>query len=121
MQYQDALREWGARRLEDADQDHNARLVLIGCAGERQPGLVVDRATVTVTFEFDAGYPCCAGTDEDCYCSMAQSPRADVLIKGEQAGVGGPVRMTTIPMDDFDFARVLGELVAAADGVVTGY
>jgi len=106
MNYQRALAAWGAARLRGA------------CGG------VVDVESVNVEMIFEQGFACCGGKDPDCYCSYAESPRAEVLITGEQmfplSGRPAHGRVSvSIGLDEFDFATVLGEIVAAADGAVT--
>lgn len=102
MHYEEALRLWGARRLEERS--------LTG-----KPA--VDPTTVVVRMEFNEGYTCCGGTNPNCYCSFAESPSANVSIAGTD--VEGKPRYTTIDHDDFDFAAILGEIVAAAGGSLT--
>lgn len=99
MQYEDALKAWGLIRLTDAGYKN------------------VDPKTVNVSMDFSEGYACCGGTDPNCYCSFAESPRADVLITADRGEYY--VARVTIRLDEFDFARILGEIVDAADGVVT--
>lgn len=105
MRYDDALREWGARKAEQA-----TGLV---------PGLItIDRSTVVVDMDFDEGYACCGGSDPSCYCSQAESPSARVTIRGTDQD--GYPHMVTISAVDFDFATVLGEIVEAGDGTLSG-
>lgn len=101
MNYEDALRAWGATRLSHYGE--------------------IDPATVTVSMDFSEGYACCGGRDPGCYCSFAESPRADVVIRGEyRSGAEGAwPPYTTIAMADFDFVAVLAEIVDAANGEVT--
>jgi uncharacterized protein (DUF779 family) len=63
--------------------------------------------------EFNKGFACCGGSDPNCYCSLAESPSAEVRIHGIRGGY--PVT-ASISADDFDFAKVLGEIIDAADG-----
>jgi hypothetical protein len=93
MQYEKALKVWGAKRLST-------------------PRKTVNPDVVRVEMEFDEGYACCGGTDPNCYCSYAQFPSAKVVI------MAGKERQT-IDVTDFDFAEILGEIVAAADGMIT--
>lgn len=103
MQYEDAIRMWGAQKLQ-----------------ERYPRGVFSADSVTVDMEFDPGFACCGGSNPDCYCSFAESPSADVVIKGKNTALKKPVSVETkISHYEFDFATILGEIVAAADGVVT--
>lgn len=95
MKYEDALRKWGALKLE-------------------QYGSKVDPQTVTVVTNFSEGYPCCGGNNPGCYCSLATSPTATVMV----SSYGFPYTYT-IDLDEFDFVTFLGEIVDAADGTMT--
>ena len=68
---------------------------------------------ITVRMNFDEGYACCGGTNDGCYCSFAESPSADVRI----SDVNG--LYVTIDHDDFDFAKILGEIIEAGGGTVS--
>lgn len=104
MKYDEALRLWGKKRIEDH------------WAGSYRPvELDIDPATVTVTMDFNAGYACCGGSDPDCYCSFAESPSATVKIYGTTRD-GWSGYNVDIDADDFDFASVLKEIVEAGDG-----
>ncbi|QOI67539.1 hypothetical protein SEA_BEUFFERT_164 [Streptomyces phage Beuffert] len=93
MQYEKALKTWGAKRLST-------------------PRKTVNPDIVTVEMEFNEGYACCGGRDPNCYCSYAESPSANVVI------TAGKLK-ETINVEDFDFAEILGEIVKAADGAIT--
>ncbi|QQV92518.1 hypothetical protein SEA_MEGANTHEEKILLA_174 [Streptomyces phage MeganTheeKilla] len=93
MQFEKALKVWGAQRLSNSHRTVNPDIV-------------------KVEMEFNEGYACCGGTDPDCYCSYAESPSAKVVISA------GKVR-DTIDVEDFDFAEILGEIVKAANGTIT--
>lgn len=93
MQYEKALKVWGAQRLSNSRK-------------------TVSPDDVRVEMEFDEGYACCGGTNEGCYCSYAYPPSANVVI------TAGNLK-STIDVDDFDFAEILGEIVKAADGMIT--
>lgn len=101
MKYEEALREWGARRIE---QNYNK--------------IVIDRSTVVVEMEFEPGYSCCGGRDPDCYCSFAESPSADVVVVGRQESSNKTYRIS-IGQYEFDFAAILREIVDAGGGEVT--
>jgi hypothetical protein len=92
MNYQEALREWGARRLQ--------------CA---VPGAApVDRDTVEVAFEFEGAH---------WYSELTMDEaKARVRISG-LSGIGVSVS-TDISTDEFDFAAVLGEIVQAGGGTL---
>jgi len=104
MNYQDALREWGARRLEvDADAKR---------AWDRAHGLEpsplgpcpVDRSTVSVHMEF---------VPEDIVgSSMDTSAECSVSI----AGYSNQQHWVKIDVEDFHFVEVLGEIVEAGGG-----
>lgn len=98
MQYEKALKLWGANKL-------NAHY-----AGRR--GLIARPEDVRVEMTFDEGYACCGGTDPNCYCSFAESPSAQVTITA-------PGMRTDISHYQFDFATILWEIVEAADGAIT--
>jgi hypothetical protein len=104
MQYEDALREWGARKLEASYRVHKSE--------------TVSRPSVVVKFTFNKGYACCGGTDPDCYCSFAESPSAEVVAEGFTT-TGKLVSATILDHWDFDFGKVLQELVEAGGGQVT--
>lgn len=89
MQFEQALKVWGAEKLGKVDVD-----------------------SVKVVMEFDEGYACCGGRDEDCYCSYAQSPSANIVITSGN-------KRCEISADDFDFAEVLSEIVQAGNGTLT--
>ena len=100
MRYEDALKKWGALRLEASGSD-----------------LSVQLESVTVGFDFNAGYSCCGGRDPDCYCSFAESPSANVVISGESTK--GNMLQVFISLEDFDFATVLMEIVRAGGGEIS--
>lgn len=93
MKYEQALKVWGAKRLSNSHR-------------------TVNPDTVSVTMEFNEGYACCSGRDPDCYCSYAESPSAHVVISSGK-------HKEEIDVEDFNFVEILGEIVKAADGVLT--
>lgn len=93
MQFEQALRVWGAERLST-----NRR--------------TIDPDTVTVEMEFNEGYACCGGTNPNCYCSLAEYPSAYVVISSG-------IHKEYIAQEDFDFTEVLGEIVRAGNGNLT--
>lgn len=117
MDYQEALSRWGARKIARRRGLHLAS---------------IDLDSVRVRMDFDGGYACCGGTDPNCYCSFAQSPRAEVAITANLRTdnlhllplfgryQGGDAVQFTIPLADFEFTTVLREILAEADGTVTG-
>jgi hypothetical protein len=104
MQYEEALKIWGASKL-------------ISPWTPLRQYESVDVSTVRVVMTFNEGYACCGGTDPDCYCSLAESPRASVEITGE-TDLG---RKLSYDMDasDFNFTEVLGEILCAGDGTLS--
>lgn len=101
MNYKEAVELWGKAKLETA-----------------YPNMSIDPATVYVDFDFQQGFACCGGRDPDCYCSLAESPSANVKIAGVDAETYTS-RSLTIPVEDFDFVKILGEIVSAGDGTLT--
>jgi hypothetical protein len=107
MKYEDALREWGARKIEAV------------------ANVVIDRDSVKVEIEFDEGYACCGGYNEDCYCAMATSASASVEIRGYALSdvVTGKKRKTqygySMSHYDWNFTTILGEIVEASGGSVS--
>jgi hypothetical protein len=93
MNYEQALKVWGAKRLSTSNR-------------------TVNPDAVSVFMDFDEGYACCGGTQEGCYCSYAYGPSANVVISA------GNLRQT-IDVEDFNFIEILGEIVKAADGMIT--
>lgn len=98
MMYNDALKVWGASKL----REHYRRYNLSDLRVE----------DVVVEMDFNQGYACCGGSDPDCYCSLAESPSANVEIRAGKY-------VTTISHYEFNFATILGEIVAAGDGTLT--
>jgi hypothetical protein len=105
MQYEEALRLWGKKMIEDKG------------SWFLDMGDKVDPDTVVVTMTFNEGYTCCNGTDPSCYCSFAESPRADVDIKA--MSVNGRCLGTSISVEEFDFVSVLKEIIMIGNGSVT--
>lgn len=103
MKYEDAIRVWGAYRLKNY-------------YGSNLDGDGINFDSVEVKFEFEEGFACCGGSDPNCYCSFAESPRADVAINGIE-NKGRYVSMR-ISIEDFDFATVLRELCEISDGSI---
>lgn len=111
MPYQEALRLWGADRLAQWDW-----LDIVD----------IDPDSVTVETHFNAGYACCGGRDEGCYCSFAESPSAYVSVRGRlvrDVDCGGYTMRrgqeveAAIDLEDFDFTTFLAELVEVGGGV----
>ncbi len=108
MDYQDALREWGARRLEADDAARrawNRANRLEPCPLEPYP---VDRSTVRVHMEF---------VPEDIIgSSMDTAAECSVSI----TGYSNQEHWVEIDVEKFDFVEVLGEIVAAGGGRLDG-
>lgn len=104
MQYEEALRLWGARRLEAVHSNN------------RWP-VVIDPTSVYVELNFNQGYACCGGTDPLCYCSFAESPSVTIEIKGWNDEY---TRQYTdsISADQFDFVKFLGEVLEVSGGMI---
>lgn len=108
MKYEEALKRWGQAQLTRA-YDHSAY-------DKRYKAPDFDLNSITVDMVFNEGYACCGNNPEpDCYCSRAESPSANMVIEGIDK-VSGHVRSYKISADEFDFTRVLGELIDVADG-----
>lgn len=106
LQYEQALQVWASKRLQNLYQIN---------------GLMIDKKTVTVEMEFDEGTYCCDG-DNGCYCSLAESPSANVRIKA-LGSVYNDDKILYLSMainhDDFDFVTILKEIVEAGDGEIS--
>lgn len=102
MSYDDALKAWGAEKLKYM-ADWPTR--------NGSPRPPVDPEGVTVVFDFSEGYACCNGTDPDCYCPYAESPRAEIVISDGRYTY-------TVPASEFDFAATLREIVEAGGGAI---
>lgn len=104
MQYEEALKRWGAQKL-------------INPWTPLKQYETVDIDSVTVEFVFNEGYACCGGSDPNCYCSLAESPSADVYVTGR---TDLDRKLTyTMRATDFNFTEVLGEILCAAEGTMT--
>jgi len=105
MKYNEALQIWGASRLE-RDNAYFLR-------GKR-----ILPQTVQVNMVFNPGFACHGGNDPDCSCSLAEEPVAEVMITGFTAPLSPRKYFSTIEPSDFDFSTILGEIIAAGDGVL---
>lgn len=105
MNYEQALRLWGLRRLQ----------------AEYPRARDFDLESITVEMQFNEGFACCDGRDPQCCCSYAESPSANVEIRGRGRSKSEQPRIYTsnISAYDFNFARILGEIVAVGDGAIT--
>lgn len=98
MKYDKALREWGARKIEEFHR-----------------GVSVDRDSVAVELEFDEGYACCGGADPECYCSFAESPSVHILVTGKStAAKSRKTYSREIDSYAFGFESFLQELLSVA-------
>lgn len=105
MRYDEALKEWGKIHLRQSYRNCD-----------------FSAESVVVEMEFNEGYSCCNGTDPLCYCSFAESPSANVLIRGSCTSHKthkGRVLSTFIPAEGFDFVTVLREICEAGQGQVS--
>lgn len=100
MKYEDALKCWGYRKLKS----------------QLTPPESILMSDIEVRMVFVKGYNCCGGTDPDCYCSMAESPRADVEIWAKTTQ--GRNVYTNVDLGDFDFVGTLKEILEAANGSI---
>lgn len=100
LPYNEALGLWGAFKLNEQSKEW----------GEEKDH---DPANVHVDFEFSAGYACCGGKDPGCYCSFAESPSSDVVIRDYSTNDS-----LRIDVSDFDFAKVLYEIVMCGGGQI---
>lgn len=100
---EEAVALWGMRKLNDQAERWG------------KTGRVTDPSSVSVSFDFSEGYACCGGADPNCYCSMAESPRADVYISSHESGAED----VQIPVSDFDLGSIVREVIAAAGGLVS--
>ena len=57
MNYQEALKRWGAYKVGTEDWE-----------------------SIEVEFDFDSGWACCGGSDPDCYCSFAESASMQIVV-----------------------------------------
>lgn len=113
MRYDQALQLWGARKLDEWAETKAANLAAWspwpGNQVEKVRYEPVDPATVTVSFEFDEGAH--YGGSQD------YSASASVRITG--TGTDQQWHDLHIEPAKFNFAAVLGEIVAVADGTIT--
>ena len=100
MKYEDALKVWGYEKLKP----------------QLSPPETIAMKDIEVRMVFVKGYNCCGGRDPDCYCSMAESPRADVEIYGTTTT--GRYIYKDIDLGDFDFISTLKEILEAANGSI---
>jgi len=104
MNYQDALREWGARRLEADDVARRAWDRAQGLEPCPLEPCAVDRSTVYVEMQF---------VPEDITgSSMDTAAECSVRI----TGYSNQPHTVEIDVEHFDFVDVLGEIVAAGGG-----
>ncbi|MBC9704054.1 MAG: hypothetical protein H9W81_03330 [Enterococcus sp.] len=107
--YDVALQAWGANRLS---------------AEYGIPVSRIDRSSITVDMDFNEGMVCCEVPNNDCYCTQAISPSANVVINGRVLGgpgTGFVPRLLETRIDSlwFDFSEILREIVEAGDGVIS--
>lgn len=116
MDAETALKLWGASKLPKTVSTYVSepgKPSWVGGSFEQVP-VEIDVDTVDVVFNFEEGYACCGGTNPDCYCSMAESATAEVRITA-MATYGDDMETqvsTIIDPDDFDFAKIIREMVA---------
>lgn len=99
MDYEEALIAWGRNRLSRGDKDAASRIT-----------------DVTVDIDFDEGYSCCGGYDSSCYCSLATSPTAEVVVSGRLDGLKVTDR---VDAEDFNFSQFIREICEAGGGSIS--
>jgi len=100
MKYEDALKVWGYKKIKS----------------QLAPPEAVLMEDIDVRMVFVKGYACCGGADPSCYCSLAESPRADVEIYAKTTT--GRYIHHNIDLGDFDFIGTLEEILEAANGSI---
>ena len=100
MKYEDALKCWRYSKLKS--QVYKTEAILMD--------------DIEVKMVFFQGHYCCGGQDPSCYCSMAESPRAEVEISATTTKGRG--LYTSIDFGDFDFVSTLKEILEAANGSI---
>lgn len=98
MNYEEALRLWGYKKLEDSLYKTESV------------------ENIDVRMNFNQGFNCCGGRDPECYCSMAESPSAEVIISGHTSR--NRYVQHKIELEDFDFVKILGEIIEAGGGSI---
>jgi hypothetical protein len=83
MKYEEALKRWGAAKLE-----------------------IDDWQNVNVDFDIDEGFSCCGGNDPDCYCSYATSPSFEVVV----TALGGRMWSESLQYEMHTFLQELFEV-----------
>lgn len=99
MQYEEALRLWGATKVAQYNRMELEDLLL---------------HSTRVEFDFNEGFNCCGGSDPNCYCSFAESPSANVVVSAN--GRDGRTYRWSMDVESFDFATVLRELCELGEG-----
>lgn len=100
MKYEDALKCWGYQKIKAQIASDEA----------------VTMNDLGVRMVFSRGYACCGGTDPDCYCSLAESPRAEVTVSARTTK--GRYIESSIDLEDFDFVETLKEILEASNGSI---
>jgi hypothetical protein len=135
MQYEEALRKWGAKKLaqqvryaivaHNNTKRYDKRVVIY--PEPANPEELIDPESIKIEMNFDEGFACCGGYNPDCYCSFASSPKAEVKIRGivksefkeELPGNIYHWLEYTIDLSDFDFVTVLQEILEVAGDTIT--
>jgi hypothetical protein len=100
ISYEEAARRWGIEKLNAYPAVRKN----------------LDEDSVSVDFVMDEGYACCGGSDPDCYCSFAESPKLTAVVSYRVLGKSrGP--KPSITLTYIDFAETLKEMfeVGAVD------
>lgn len=110
MKYEDALQAWGRKRLnaqiEEWNESAQGRTDWFGRPLVVE-GLIPEDWPVTVKFHFYEG----------CEYSSYTIENAEAYVEISSTATR---RRIEIPPEDFDFAEILGEIVEAGGGEVTG-
>ena len=95
MNYEEALREWGKRKLASYRVDLSQ----------------VDPASISVDFDLDPGYSCCGGSNPDCYCSFAEGASLEATVSYRETKARS--RTKSLRCGYLDFGETLRELFEA--------
>lgn len=98
LTYDEAITEWGYRRLR-----------------QRYPKGQFERDSIAVSYEWDEGYQCCGGNDPYCCCSLAESPYNYVCVTAKRTDLKQP-KVATIVDRYVEFDELVRELYAIGAG-----
>ena len=112
MNYELAVQHWGKWKLEQSHLRRNEWYKESKSPYYDEDALNIDVSTVVVDFVFDEGYACCGGSNPDCYCSYAESPKCEITIRGEARG---RTYYDSVDPDQFHLPTIVQEIVEAGD------